>query len=144
VTINQPKDDMETKREVRRVPMEWKHPIVRNLHGRDEFVPLFGLSFREQCEQVGREYSQSGCVEAARTQESEHFPDWPESVKIAWQMYETETAGTPISPVFATADALVDWLVAGKVGYFAGHPGTREDWERVVGLAPLETCDSQC
>jgi len=132
---------MEIKREVRRVPMDWRHPILRNWHGCDEFKPLFGLSFREQCEQIGREYSESGQIHATRTQESEHVPDWDDTEKTGYQMYETETAGTPISPVFPTANALVDWLIKNRVGYFAGHPGTREDWEKIV---QFETCGSRC
>ena len=127
---------METKREVRRVPMTWEHPYHRcGLTGKDQYVPLFKNSFREQCEQYGREYIQHGKVAGQkRTRESDHMPDWAESEKTAFQMYETETAGTPLSPVCATKEGLIGWLIEKQVDYFAGYPGTREDWEKLFGL----------
>lgn len=38
-------------------------------------------------------------------------PDWPESERTAFQVYETVSEGTPVSPVFQTQDDLTAWLV---------------------------------
>lgn len=38
-------------------------------------------------------------------------PDWTEEERTHFQMYETVTEGTPLSPVFASLAQLEDWLV---------------------------------
>jgi hypothetical protein len=40
-----------------------------------------------------------------------YMPQWPEGVATCYQQYETVTEGTPISPVFATARLMAEWLV---------------------------------
>lgn len=37
-------------------------------------------------------------------------PDWPEETRTAFQVYETVSEGTPVSPVFQTEEELVAWL----------------------------------
>ena len=49
-----------------------------------------------------------------------------------FQMYETATLGTPISPVFQSVEDLLDWLIENQVGILAGCPGTREQWQKIV------------
>ncbi len=52
----------------------------------------------------------------------EAYEAWSETDPPAgegWQMWETVSEGSPVSPVFATADALVDWLV--NVRGYAWH-----------------------
>ncbi len=39
-------------------------------------------------------------------------PDWKEEEMTWFQMYETVSEGTPVSPAFATPQELVDYLVA--------------------------------
>lgn len=43
-------------------------------------------------------------------------PDWPVEAMTHYQMYETVSEGTPVSPVFSTKDKLENWLVNTK-GY---------------------------
>ena len=38
-------------------------------------------------------------------------PDWPDSERTHWQMYEQTSEGTPISPVMESPEALARWLV---------------------------------
>jgi hypothetical protein len=135
---------MQIKREIRKVPSWWQHPMTRNWRGHDEFVPLFRNTWKEQCERIGKEFSQSGGVTIQRTCEAEHTPEFTDAEKTHYQMYETETAGTPISPVFPTTDEMIAWLVDNRVGYFAGHPGTRDDWCNLVATATLNACDNRC
>ena len=42
-----------------------------------------------------------------------HF-EWADGIRKAtwWQVYETVSEGTPVSPPFATPDELIDYLVA--------------------------------
>jgi hypothetical protein len=37
-------------------------------------------------------------------------PDWPEESRTAFQVYETVSEGTPVSPVFETREELLAWL----------------------------------
>lgn len=37
-------------------------------------------------------------------------PNWPEETMTHYQMYETVSEGTPLSPVFPTKEALGEWL----------------------------------
>lgn len=49
-----------------------------------------------------------------------------------WQMWENTSEGSPMSPVFETADALIDWLVDTGASYFGGTTASREQWSAVV------------
>jgi len=43
-------------------------------------------------------------------EDNAYRPEWPEESRTAYQIYETVSEGTPISPVFETTEAMVDWL----------------------------------
>ena len=177
-------------REVRRVPLDWKHPVEHNpywleqsltpfgrsrplswLHSQsDRFVPLYGEQFtpayqhweRERVEweagqhehlqwlmryhsaegyedrdgqreqhpykayaedgnTVVREFFPASVEEilavypyseyATEPTVEDYFPDWdvPED-ELGWVLYETVSEGTPVSPVFKTADELIEHL----------------------------------
>jgi hypothetical protein len=38
-------------------------------------------------------------------------PEWPEDAATHYQAYENVSEGTPVSPVFATTDELIEWMV---------------------------------
>ena len=52
-----------------------------------------------------------------------------------WQMWETTSEGSPMSPVFATREALADWLVGSGTSYFGGWRASRDEWLAVIDLA---------
>ncbi len=70
----------------------------------------------------------------------DYMPDWPEEARTHWQVYETVSEGTPVSPVFASIDDLIEWLIR-EAGY------SREGAEAFArdGWAPtgLTTGDGQ-
>ncbi|MBX9695688.1 MAG: hypothetical protein K2Z81_25110 [Cyanobacteria bacterium] len=114
--------------EVRRVKANWEHP--KDKFG--NYIPLCGLSFRERA----TDWMNGAIKWATRTHEdiiedpslSESHPFYwqyaggppePESCMpdfteecTHYQVYENGSEGTPISPVFATAEVCVAWLVA--------------------------------
>ena len=178
-------------REVRRVPLDWKHPVEHNphwefqastpygrsrppsrLHGPTErFVPLYGERYTPAHEEWEREkaeweagehesllwslkyHSADGWVDghgvrhepkpyevyaedgntvireffpstveeilevypyseyAGEPTPETYFPDWdvPED-ELGWCLYETVSEGTPVTPVFKTAEELIDHL----------------------------------
>ncbi len=125
-------------REIRRVPEGWEHPMNK----RNEFIPLYD----EPYEPVAKKWL-SDCIlwakgehEDQRTETGEERPgyfwDWhgdppseesyrPEfETEPTWlRVYETVTEGTPVSPAFATADELIDYLCE-HGDYWAKERGT--------------------
>ena len=55
-------------------------------------------------------------------------PKWTDEERTAYQMYETVSEGTPVTPVFDTPEGLVDYLVAH--GDFWGQQGGEGGWPR--------------
>lgn len=49
-----------------------------------------------------------------------------------WQMWETTSEGSPMSPVFATAEALAAWLAETGASTFGSHTATREQWFKIL------------
>ena len=45
-----------------------------------------------------------------------------------YQMYETCSEGTPISPVMASPEELAQWLFENRASAFAGQTASYEDW----------------
>jgi len=126
-------------REVRRVPVGWSHPIEANpywreqeasrlrrgrpesrLHGPTErFVPLHDrdiLRYYEEGEEL--------------PEEDTLMPDF-HAQELGWCLYESVSEGTPVTPVFATAEGLIDYLCAHGMDWDQ-EPFRREAAERLV------------
>jgi len=99
-------------REVRRVPLDWDHP--RRFGG--NYQPMhdkpLSVAVAEWEAEVATYPSLLAAIEAGEsTPDPESYrPEWPTDAALGFQLYEDVTEGTPLSPVFATADELVDWL----------------------------------
>jgi len=106
-------------RELRRVPADWKHP--RSPSG--EYFPLHDFSYRtavnEWTEEVtrwradhplGTDAEQDDWVGKAPNP-IYYRPYWPEESRTHFQVYETVSEGTPISPPLPSKEAVVEWLV---------------------------------
>lgn len=108
-------------REVRRVPKGWEHPRDEN----GNYIPL---------------HDQSDGWFSGRTQQNDVgvMPHWREEERTHYQMYETTTEGTPISPVMKSPEALAKWLVDNKVSAYAGMTASYDAWLSVCrgGYAP--------
>lgn len=143
-------------REVRMVPENWKHP--KNSDGK--FIPLFDSASRSfaneesewnegyakwqagLCEQYGKE-EKWGAIDSdakemrysdyagSRPSPDDYMPDWPLEQRTHYMMYEDTTEGTPISPVFATAEELARWLTDNNASAFGSSGASYEGWLRV-------------
>lgn len=144
-------------REIRKVPAGWEHPTEECKHFLHPAIAMIIGKSSEAgngCEESrrrgdGRCYKplSDGLDFEHRVDSAKEFdeeppkPEWftetrDESLCTHIQMYETVSEGTPYSPVFATEDELVDWLV--KDGGYDG-PLPRDAAERFVkggGWAP--------
>jgi hypothetical protein len=56
------------------------------------------------------------------------MPDWPKEQRTHYQMYETTTEGTPISPVMDSPESLARWLVDNNAASFGPCTATYEQW----------------
>lgn len=136
-------------REVRMVPANWKHP--KNAEG--HFIPLLDGSFKERVAQWDEEAAQwekgfhrsygsdnkwepktadmTGTFAdwgGDRPDEKEYMPDWPEAERTHYQMYESTSEGTPVSPVMETPEALARWLADSNASAFADMGANYEQW----------------
>ncbi|MGY4224366.1 hypothetical protein ACVMIH_001727 [Bradyrhizobium sp. USDA 4503] len=94
-------------RQVRRVPANWQHP--RNSGGR--YVPLL-----------------EPAPDAPAPDPARYMPAWPAAERTHWQLYETTSAGTPVSPPCPSPEALAKWLANHDVEAAPGFTGTEAQW----------------
>ena len=139
-------------REIRRVPPDWEHPCYEQ---GDRYAGQYHPCYDQDYASAAAEWIDN----LALWQKGEH-PDqkdgrypaecryywewagappdeeynrqraWPAEEATAYQVYETVSAGTPVSPVFPTVDALSAWLLE------QGHSVKAADAFIDGGLAP--------
>ncbi len=136
-------------REVRKVPASWDHWKYSDqplFDGFNEAVARWDLHNgfwqkglyldydSKQWVPIPAKYKHQSFSEwyGDRPDPSNYMPDWDESERTHYQAYENTSEGTPISPVFATEDELIDWLVESKASAFGGSAGDRKFWTNVV------------
>lgn len=130
-------------REIRKVPKDWQHTRYHDNDNR--FEPLLDEDYESACkhwwaealdwhtegtgnlddrqEKMREKYKWYWESNGGPPDEEDGYrPAWTEDEATHFQMYETVSEGTPVSPVFATLQELEDWLV--DVGY----------WEELDGL----------
>lgn len=71
-----------------------------------------------------------------RPDPSDYMPRWAEEEATYWQMYETCSEGTPISPVMADPESLARWLVVAAANTFAERTADYDAWMRIIEGAP--------
>lgn len=129
--------------EVRRVARDWIHPRARG-----EFIPLLAWPDgvddlvadwhheRRQWER-GEHPAQlegwGGAIEdfadfAPMPDPAVYMPYWPAEARTHFQMYETTTEGTPVSPVFESPESLARWLALAGQTACETLKGTYEEW----------------
>ncbi len=123
-------------REIRRVPANWEHPKTEranHLACRMEecFQPLYNEPYSkaiaewvenhllweagkhpDQLDGSGKEYRHYAQWSGNAPDVEYYRPDWKPEEMTWWQVYETVSEGTPVSPPFATPEELVEYLVA--------------------------------
>ncbi len=141
-------------REVRRVPSNWQHPK----NDSDSHQPMYDESFREAAISWKAEFleweagKQFDYFKPEKHPDDFQFwewgggppdrgcyrPDWSEGLRTHYQMYETTTEGTPISPVMESPETLAQWLVDNNASASASQTATYKAWLAVCygGYAP--------
>jgi len=90
-------------REIRRVPKEWQHPKDDKGH----YIPLHSYTFAEAIDDWER-YSKDS--EEDKPNPKYYRPEY-EDEPVAYQIYETVSEGTPVSPIFETEDEMLEYLL---------------------------------
>jgi len=147
-------------REIRRVIPNWEHPKKeypnhRTRRMEEGYQPLYDESYREAAAEwrkgfAGWEGGERAAHFAEKGEDYEFWdwdgmppdkdyyrPEWKPEEMTWFQVYETVSEGTPVTPPFATKEELVDYLVAN--GDFwdqrRGDGGwSRDNAESFVGL----------
>jgi hypothetical protein len=118
-------------REIRRVPPNWQHPVnepcKHYMSAPQHRCPpgrCFDSMYDEAYEDAADEWLKE-CCEFKPNEDAKYYwdwngnppdkahyrPRWREGEATWYQVYETVSEGTPVSPPFATRDELVEYLV---------------------------------
>lgn len=116
-------------REIRMVPPNWEHPTQRcehspwqggcdyaKTHGGQCLKPLM-QGFADAKAGFEQRQAEKGLQEAldyygSAPDVNDYVPEWTEAEATWFQVYETVSEGTPVTPPFATRAELVDYLMA--------------------------------
>ena len=71
---------------------------------------------------------------------ADDMPPWTPRQATHFQLYETCTEGTPISPVMESPEALAKWLADTGASAFGSLPASYEGWLRVCRGEPAYSC----
>jgi hypothetical protein len=118
-------------REIRRVPPGWEHPKDK----RGRYIPMMDKTHWGGIWSHIR-YDLGWYLKHPKHL-GEWFSDWPRAEEYRpahrekpthYQMYETVSEGTPVSPVFATPGKLEAWLVEQGHSQHAAHAFVEGGW----------------
>ena len=139
-------------REIRMVPPNWEHPTSTDTYGRERLQPMFDTSFEAAAKEWKAEF-----LKWEAGERPSHFDDRPEGYEYwewtdvpptrdyyrrwkdeeaTWfQLWETVSEGTPVSPPFETAAELSEYL-AEHGDFWDQERCKRPDWNKLWGGVP--------
>jgi len=94
-------------REIRKVPSNWQHPKDTKGH----YIPLF------------YQYDPTDTISI-----NKYMPDWPETERTHFMMYEDTSEGTPLTPPLTTIEEVAQYLVDHKESVFGNIELNYEQW----------------
>lgn len=137
-------------REIRRVSADWKHPEGKVLFGSSFEIELADWKEGHGKWQAGykadyanfpvkawmpREDSDTGIYSewaGRRPCKGEYMPSWTQDEATHFQMYETCTEGSPISPVFATPEEVARWCADNGASASGSQTANYDQWLAVA------------
>lgn len=139
-------------REIRKVPSDWAHPKIKERRyigdnfevesvETDHYKPLYDKDYETAAQAWIAEFDQWR-VGTHPNQRDYYFWDydsppsqdtcrkrkWTTEEATCYQIYETVTEGTPVSPVFASLDELAEWCVAQGYSRHAAEQFAKQGW----------------
>lgn len=140
-------------REIRMVPPNWDHPISMDNYGSEGHQPMFDQSFEQAAEEWLADfdriragdvrdheqkcYPRGVCQWAADNQPPDpaYYRPWGDGEATWFQLWETVSEGTPVSPPFATTAELIDYLAANG-DFWDQERCKKPDWKTLFGGVP--------
>ncbi len=120
-------------RMMRRVPPYWKHPRYEGapFSWDHSFIPLSDTDgmWDDDMVPMSKEDIEAEMAELHDWALS-YMPNWPTEERTHYQYYEDTSDGTPLSPVFDTAEKVAAWLRLG-ISY-RNTLDSAELWERFI------------
>lgn len=112
-------------REVRPVALDWEHPRMPGTYsdGSPRYVRLYSRSALRS----HLEYNAESPDDPMDIDPDEYMPELREGTPYGYQLYETTSEGTPVSPVFSSLEELAAWCETGAT-VFAGSRWTKGQW----------------
>ena len=117
-------------REIRMVPANWEHPKAMRHWGKEDYQPMFDRTFESAVSEwkaglakweAGERPSYFDAADypngieywewEGAPPERAYYRPWSDDEAVWFQVWETVSEGTPVSPPFATKEELVDYLV---------------------------------
>ena len=118
-------------REIRRVPIDWEHPkhsqFYKDFRGGDYYQPMFDGNYDEEAKkwindfldflkehppESGEYFWECECSPPDEMYyRNKYYGTEFKSEPTHYQIYETVSEGTPVSPKFATEDEMLQWLM---------------------------------
>lgn len=167
-------------REVRMVPPNWEHPQVIRRNGHEGYQPMHDSTFEAEVAEWKEEFAKWERGErpdyyieeegepkpefwewhGMPPEDREYYRPWKDEEATWYQVWETVSEGTPVTPPFATKDELIDYLVtngdfwdqkrreeqkSGRIVAMQCDPWTRRQAEAFVngpGWAPSLVVDA--
>jgi hypothetical protein len=161
-------------RELRMVPANWEHPKVDRWNGELGYQPMYDSTF----EQAAKEWKDgfaawergdrpSYCSDECKSLEyweyemdppnRKYYRPWKDEEATWYQVWETVSEGTPVTPPFETKEELIEYLVANGDfwdqdrrargdSFMNCDPWSRQAAETFVngpGWAPSFICDNK-
>jgi hypothetical protein len=140
-------------REIRMVPPNWDHPISADNPGQEDHQPMIDQSFEQAAEEwladfdrirAGhlsdheRECYPRGVCEWAADNvapDPAYYRPWRDGEATWFQLWETVSEGTPVSPPFATKAELIEYLAANG-DFWDQERCHKPDWKYLWGGVP--------
>ena len=100
-------------REIRRVPPGWQHPKDYAGHYKSLYDRTWREAMRSWMDDYGDEWETWTDEEDIDPPPDPQYyrPEWSEE-PTAYQVYETVSEGTPVSPVFSSLDDVRTWVIS--------------------------------
>ena len=117
-------------REVRMVPPNWEHPIIKDDYGRDRLQPMYDENFDDVFRQWLADFDRIRNADLTQIEQKcyprgladwlhdegmppdpAYYRPWKDGEGTWLQVWETVSEGTPVTPPFSTREELIDYLV---------------------------------
>lgn len=129
-------------REVKRVPLDFEWPMYTIWWGyllkevrcqtcrrsRESFLPRqVGFRYQSGTRDIHPTDSCSTCAGAGKVRPRVEVPTGP-----GYQLWETITRGSPVSPVFSTPRGLARWIMRNEAEAAGDMPFSYQDWLQFI------------